>query len=202
MTVSKDAIAGNQPFTVVIAYDGSEHNELTQQLSVNVVQPLQISVDEIAIPKEVISGESVMIPISILNTGKSSIYDVTCKLEMDGCYGSSVYIGEVAAGTTGYAEMKVFIGTLSQGSLYGSTYGELHITYKDADGSDYEEKTELNTTITEPIVDDAVEANAEATPQVQPVSQWYVSVIVGVAVIAIAVAVIIIVSYQRKLKLK
>ncbi len=200
MTASKDAIAGCQTFTVAVTYNGGE---FTQKLTVDVVQPLDISVEEIQIPQEVISGESVMMPISILNKGKSAIYDVTCKLEMDGCYGSSVYIGEVQAGTTGYVEMKVFIGTLSQGSLYGSTYGELHITYKEADGSEYTDTTELRTTIIEPVKDeDAIAANAEATPQVQPVSQWYVSVIVGVAVIAIAVAVIMIASYERKLKLK
>lgn len=200
MTASKDAMAGSQAFTVAVTYNSGE---FSQQLTVDVAQPLDVSIDEIQMPQEVISGESIMIPISILNKGKAAIYDVTCKLDMDGCYGSSVYIGEVAAGTTGYAEMKVFIGTLSQGSLYGGTYGELHITYKDADGSEYDEKTELHTTIMESVADDdAVAANAEATPQVQPVSQWYVSVIVGVAVIAIAVAVIMVVSYQRKLRLK
>ena len=200
MTASKDAIAGSQAFTVAVTYNGGE---FTQLLTVDVTQPLDISVDEIQIPQELMSGESVMMPISILNKGKSAIYDVTCRLEMDGCYGSSVYIGEVQAGTTGYAEMKVFIGTLSQGSLYGSTYGELHITYKEADGSEYTDTTELRTTIIEPVIDGGdVTANAEAVPKVQPVSQWYVSVIVGVAVIAIAAAVIIIVSYERKLKLK
>jgi len=200
MTASKDAIAGSQAFMVNITYSGGE---LSQQLTVDVTQPLDVSVDEIQMPQEVISGESVMIPISILNKGKAAIYDVTCKLEMDGCYGSSVYIGEVQAGTTGYAEMKVFIGTLSQGSLYGGTFGNLNITYKEADGSEYTDTTELRTTITEPVKeDDAVAANAEAAPQLQPVSQWYVSVIVGIAVIAIAVALIMIMSYQRKLRLK
>lgn len=200
MTASKDAIAGSQPFMVNISYNSGE---LTQKLTVDVIQPLDVSVDEVQMPQEVSSGESVIIPISILNKGKAAIYDVTCKLEMDGCYGSSVYIGEVQAGTTGYAEMKVFIGTLSTGSLYGGTYGNLNITYNEADGSEYTDTVELRTTIMEPILDgDSVAVDAQATPQVQPVSQWYVSVIVGVAVIAIAVAVIMIVSYQRKLRIK
>ena len=200
MTASKDAVAGKQSFSVAITYSGGE---LMQMLNVNVIQPLDVSVDEIQMPQEVMSGESVMIPISILNKGKSAIYDVTAKLDMDGCYGSSVYIGEVAAGTTGYAEMKVFIGTLSQGSLYGGTFGSLNITYKEADGSEYTDTTELRTTITEPQSDDENKTDTdEEQPVLQPVSQWYVSVIVGIAVIAIAVAVIIVVSYQRKLRIK
>ena len=200
MTASKDAVAGKQSFSVAITYSGGE---LMQMLNVNVIQPLDVSVDEIQMPQEVMSGESVMIPISILNKGKAAIYDVTAKLDMDGCYGSSVYIGEVAAGTTGYAEMKVFIGTLSQGSLYGGTFGSLNITYKEADGSEYTDTTELRTTITEPQSEDENKADTdEEQPKLQPVSQWYVSVIVGIAVIAIAVAVIMIMSYQRKLRLK
>ena len=200
MTASKDAIAGSQAFIVNISYNSGE---LSQVLTVDVTQPLDVSVDEIQMPQEVTSGESVILPISILNKGKAAIYDVTCKLEMDGCYGSSVYIGEVQAGTTGYAEMKVFVGTLSQGSLYGGTFGELHITYKEADGSEYTDTTELRTTITEPQTEnDNQQYDDEERPALQPVSQWYVSVIVGIAVIAIAVAVIIVVSYQRKLRLK
>ena len=200
MNVSKDAIAGRQPFTVQISFS---EGELVQGFTVNVLQPLDVSVDEIQMPQEVVSGESIILPISILNKGKAAIYDVTCKLEMDGCYGSSVYIGQVQAGTTGYAEMKVFVGTLSQGSLYGGTFGELHITYKEADGSEYTDTTELRTTITEPQTeDDNQQYDDEERPALQPVSQWYVSVIVGIAVIAIAVAVIIVVSYQRRLRLK
>ncbi len=208
LTVSPDALAGNQVFVVTLEYADKQGTPymFSQNLRVKVVQPTEISIDEIALPDAAESGESIMLPISILNTGKSPITDIVCKLEADGLFGSSLFIGEIPAGTTGYGEMKIFVGTLSNDpSLYGVSVGNVIITYIDASGTEYTETVDVAMEILEPSADTLSDTENDMQmqmQQLQPVSQWYVSVIIGCAVIAIAVAVIIVVSYERKLKMR
>ena len=204
MSASINVLAGEQPFNISITYASDTMNyDISKQLTVKVTQPVKITIDNLMIPEIVETSQSFTIPISILNEGKSNIYDVTCRLDMDGMFGSSVYIGQVDAGTTGFVEMKVFAGTLSSNNKYGSTSGNLIITYKDSDSNEYTESISAATTITEPEVIPAdLPAEENQRMNVPTVSQWYISVIIGISVIAIAVAVIIVASYQRKLKMK
>lgn len=201
--VSPDALAGNQSYTITLEYSDAQGNlyTLTKVLTIKVNQPTEISIDEIMFPASAESGESVVLPISILNTGKSPIYRITCRLNVDGLFGSSLFIGEVPAGETGYGEMKVFIGTLSGNNLYGAATGALTISYFDITGAEHTETVDLYTDILEPAAESGEEQPSEQEVAAPPISQWYVSVIVGIAVIAIAVAVIVVTSYQRRLKM-
>lgn len=203
MEASKTAMAGRHSMMTTLDYSDDMGMPYSAQytLNVEVFQPVEVQFDKIEFPNEIESGDRITLPIGILNVGRSSIYDVTCKLDVNGLRGASVYIAEITAGMSESAEMNIFAGTLDTESYYGTTSGKLTITYKDAYGEEYVYETNINTEITEPASE--ADASLDETEPTQPQgnSQWIISVIVGMALIAIAVAVAIVVRFYRLTKI-
>ena len=78
------------------------------------------------------------------------------------------------------------------------------LTYEDATGRAYWESMDLSMEILEPvkITDEEQEKLEEEAKEQETLSQWWVSLLFGIAIIAVLVAVIIVGKFSRMMKMR
>ena len=200
---TKDVLAGDQSFYVKLDYVdlyGGIYTE-TRTFLVRVIQPAEIEYDPISVPKQVTSGETISIPVSVFNTGKSTLRNVTATISGAGLIPtSSVFMGDILPGESGNGEMEIYVGILSMTDNntndYGKSSGSYTITYLDDSGEEHTEEMEFSTEIIQPVED------LEDVEKEQTAGQWWISVLVAFAIIAIVVSTIIATKFLRMMRMK
>ena len=211
MKTTKDVLAGQQPFYITLdyvdLYGGVYTN--TRTFLIQVTQPAVMGYDPVTLPKEIAAGETVSLPANVFNLGKSTLRNVTVTLTGAGLFPtSSVFLGDIPPGEAGYGEMKVFIGMLSMTEgyteSYGPTTGVYTVSYRDDQGVNHAEETQVSTEIKQPVIEgEKTEAEKEAEAEAKrAASQWWISVLVAFAAIAIIVAVIVVNKFARMMRMK
>ncbi|MCD8052628.1 MAG: hypothetical protein LUF00_00970 [Lachnospiraceae bacterium] len=172
----RDAAEGSVEIHLDMSYDNPDAETLTSSgsVSVNIYQPLDVELLTPVFPESVNAGDTFEVELSVMNLGRSTLYNVRFSLDADGLIPSgSTYIGTLEAGSEGSTAMKIFAGTLNQRSdgtsreleegesLYGETGGTLILIYEDTDGTEYTQEYEIGTTI-EALVVETAEAEEEA----------------------------------------
>lgn len=204
LKITKEALSGNQSFYVKLDYEdlyGGIYTE-TRTFFVNVTQPTEMEFDPISIPRQVISGENISVPINVFNTGKSILYNVFVTMSVPGLYPTtSSFFGDVPPGQSGSGEMKIHVGTLSLSGIsegdYGKTSGVITITYHDENGEEYKAEADISTEIMPPAAEETNVPIEEKT-----VGQWWISVLVTFAIIAIMAASMVVTRFTRLLRIK
>lgn len=211
MKTTKDVLAGQQPFYITLdyvdLYGGVYTN--TRTFLIQVTQPASMGYDPVSLPKEIAAGETVSLPANVFNLGKSTLRNVTVTLTGAGLFPtSSVFLGDIPPGEAGYGEMKVFIGMLSMTEgyteSYGPTTGVYTVSYRDDQGVNHAEETQVSTEIKQPVIEgEKTEAEKQAEAEAKrAASQWWISVLVAFAAIAIIVAVIVVNKFARLMRMK
>lgn len=198
-----------QKVLITIEYEDSNRSSysVSEEIIVEIRQPLRLEMDEVSIPSEVNAGDSIPITMNVYNMGKSTIYNVLCTIDMPGVIpDGSAYLGNMESGASGIAEIYAFFGTLDMtadrtsssdknAQKYGRSQGTMTIAYEDEYGVAYEEAIELYTNIERPVFDDIYNQEKEEEEIPEKASQWWVSVFLAAGIIMILVGVI---SYRRK----
>lgn len=213
MQARLDSEPGIQTVTLTVAYEDSQATAftLTESLLLQVTQPVSLEFDEPDIPQTANAGDTLPLNLNLFNTGRSKLYNVMVKIDAAGLLPEgSAFVGNMEAGTSGTAELYVFVGTLamSQGEegnvqtdndadKYGYTNGAITISYEDEFGNPYSEEIPFDMQIEPPVI--SASAPEEEEEPVDTASQWWISVIIGTALIA-AVAAVLVVRRKRKLK--
>ena len=211
LRTTKDVLAGEQPFYIMLdyvdLYGGVYTN--TRTFLVHVTQPAEMSYDSVSLPREVTAGETISLPANVFNIGKSTLRNVTVNLSGAGLYPtSSVFLGDIQPGQAGYGEMKVFVGMLSMTEGYTESYGRTSavytISYTDDAGEAHTVEQQLSTEIKQPVIaGEKTEAERKAEEeQKRAMSQWWVSALVAFAIISIVVALIVVGKFTRMMKMK
>ena len=207
LRVLPSASEGKHAIGFVLSYTdapsgGAYRDSVSYPLTV--VQKAQIGYDDVRLPESMTSGESFSQPVCVYNTGFTPIYNVRCSLVCDGLICSSAFLGTLGPQQSADKTMTVFVTTLSDGQKYGTTYGSFEITYEDADGRQYMEQASVQMNILEPQkqTDEELERERQRVEDQQLLSQWWVSVLIGIAVICILIAVLVTAKFMRMLKMK
>lgn len=204
-----------QKILIAIQYEDSAKTafEVSEEIPVEIKQPIRLEFDEVNIPATVNAGDSLPISMNVLNMGKSVVYNVRCTLDMPGVIpDSSGYIGNMEPGTSSSAEIYAFFGTLDMKSddsssgdnkenkdemgKYGRSEGTMTITYEDEYGEEYEEIIEVATNIERPIFDSMQEVEEEEEEEPERASQWWVSIVLAAGIIMIIYGSM---TYKRKM---
>ena len=211
MKTTKDVLAGQQPFYITLDYAdlyGGVYTN-TRTFLIQVTQPAVMGYDSVSLPKEIAAGETVSLPANVFNLGKSTLRNVTVTLSGAGLFPtSSVFLGDIPPGEAGYGEMKVFIGMLSMTEgyteSYGPTTGVYTVSYRDDQGVNHAEETQVSTEIKQPVIEgEKTEAEKQAEAEAKrAASQWWISVLVAFAAISIIVAVIVVNKFARMMRMK
>lgn len=196
-----DVIAGEQPFYVKLDYTDLYGGIYTEEhtFPVRVLQPAKMEYDPLRIPKQVISGETVSVPVQVFNTGKSTLRNVTVSISGSGLIATSgAFFGDILPGESGNGELKFYVGILSMtdntADAYGKSNGTCTITYTDDNGEEHKEETDFSTEIIQPA-----EASQDIAEE-KTVGQWWISILVTFAVIAITVSSMVVTRFSRMMR--
>lgn len=208
MKALPDAEAKAHKVLLTIEYEDAKAATLTatDELPVQVTQPIRLEYDEPALAQSVNAGDTISLSMQVRNMGKSQLNNVLVKLDAPGLLPeSSAYLGNMEAGTAKSAELLVFVGmktmTAEGGTQsgdaekYGYTSGTITISYEDSYGSPYSETLDISTTINPPVIPVTTPEPEEEEPKA---SQWWISVLIGAVIAAAGVCVIVLRNKRRK----
>lgn len=200
------ALGGMHTMTITITYENSGNVSFTETVAfrVTVDQPILFSHDKVELPEKVTSGESFSLPVNAYNTGLTAIYNVKCALEVPGLIAASAYLGNLEPQKSSDKTISVFATTIDNSTKYGTSYGACVFTYEDASGEQYQESVEVKIEILKPVkeTDEEKEKTEEEAQEQKSLSQWWISLLFGLAIIAILTAIIIIAKFSRMMKMK
>lgn len=180
--------AGKYPIQFHFRYDSSEVLSLSSSGSttVEISQPSRMELVTTRFPDSVTVGETIRVPLQVLNMGKDTIYNVRCTLSGIGLSPSNTgYIGTMTAGSSAQTELDVYIMALNttegneQGSPYGSTAGTITLLYEDASGNAYQQESRFQTTVNRPILVLQTELPVQEQEETAAEQWWTVVLIVG-----------------------
>ncbi|MEN6419564.1 MAG: CARDB domain-containing protein [Clostridiaceae bacterium] len=206
MQVLPMALGGMHTMTIAIAYENSNSVAYTETAAfrVTVNQPILFSHDKVDLPEKVTSGESFSLPVNAYNTGLTAIYNVKCTLEVPGLISASAYLGNLEPQESADKTMSVFATTIDSTTKYGTTYGACVFSYEDATGEQYQESVDVKIEILEPVkqTDEEKKKAEEEAQEQKSLSQWWISLLFGLAIIAVLTAIIIIAKFSRMMKMR
>jgi hypothetical protein len=142
------------PATIMMEYEDSmgQACSASDRIILPVRQPVRLEYEEPALPPRVTQGDTVPFSITLMNLGKSTIFNALLKFEIPGlATGGSVLVGTISpgesqAGTTNFRVESDALGEVS---------GTLTLSYEDDYGEHYEKEITLAT---------AIEKKMEAPP--------------------------------------
>lgn len=164
-------------------------------LIIPVVQNTRVSTSDITLSdSEIAEGDSTDISFTINNQGRGSLYNVNVTISGEGIKESGIFVGNVASGATGYADLSV-IGVDADAS---TGKAQVTISYEDNAGNVQEEIKEIEITVTEKIQNTAVDIPVDHEPIIEDggFRTHHLVMILGVIVIVVALVV------RKKIKKK
>ncbi len=147
VTATTTAQSKPHPATITMEYEDSNGNPLSasDRIILQVRQPVRLSYAEPSLPVRVTQGDRPSFTMTLMNLGKSTIYNVHLKFDIPGLSGGSLLIGTIPPGEsqTGTTNLRV------ESEPLGPVKGTLLLSYEDEYGEYYEEEIPLSTTIEE-----------------------------------------------------
>ncbi len=142
--------AQSRPHPAVIAmeYEDSAGQpcSASDRIILQVRQPVRLEYEEPALPPRVTQGDTVPFTMTLMNLGKSTIFNALLKYEIPGLSsGGATLVGTIPPGESqaGTANFRV------ESDVLGDVTGTLILSYEDDYGERYEKKITLATTIAE-----------------------------------------------------
>lgn len=206
MQVLPMALGGIHSMSVTILYERTDNVAYAEAaiFRVNVSQPVMFSFDEIKLPEKVTSGESFTLPVCAYNTGLTNIYNVKYSVNIPGLIAASAYLGNLEPQKSADKTMSVFATTIDSKTKYGVSYGTCLITYEDDSGNQMQESVDLKIEILEPVkvTDEEKKKEEEKAEEQETLSQWWISLLFGIAIIAVLTSIIIVSKFSRMMKMR
>lgn len=188
ITIQNNAKPGPQKITVFIDYTDESGNlfSSTEEIPCQIKQPLRIACDSPLLPERSYAGDTISVPINIMNLGQSSLYNVKCTIEGQGLYPqSSLFLGTIEQGTSKSGEIFVFIGSKEDAKQeYGATQGSLKVLYEDEYGESFEQSVSLPTLVIEAPRTISTVTPDESDQQNSTAKQWWIAIVTLLIIIS------------------
>ena len=206
-----DATPNSYPVEITFVYEYSTNGEryqaspVTETITIPLQQEDRLTVNEPEYPNYTVNvGEMCYISTSLVNKGKSGVYNVTASVEGEGFTADtlSYYIGNINSGSEEYYDVQI------TPNAEGEIKGEIVITYEDANGTEKEQRmpfsfmaAQFNYEEMYGMEFDTPMGEFEGEMPVEGGGVNIIAVVIGAAVvIAIVVIVIVVVVKKRKRK--
>lgn len=178
LTATNIASIGQHDLQVSAEYEDKNYNTYSSSdiVRVDVRQTTELKYSGAALPAKVIQGDTQIISVDLMNTGKSTIYNCTIDFDIEHLQsGGSVFVGNIEASqsSTGSANLRVDSDAL------GKVTGKITITYEDDYGKEYKETVDVSTVIEEKIETAAAEEEKEKEKK-NPL--WWLFILIGLIV--------------------
>ncbi len=192
-----------KPYVLAVTcnYEDGEANpfESVENISIPVYQEARIKITEVSVMPEMLTvNNQGSVSFSVNNLGKSTLSNVQAHIKGDTIESEETFIGNIAAGATGYADVMVtgIQPTQDDGMV------KLVITYEDSSGEEITYEEEVSVFVTEETFDDSFFSEEEPVED-QGMPLWKILLIVagiGLGIVAVVVVVIVIVVKKKKRK--
>jgi len=205
MKARQDAQPKPQKLIISLEYEDDKATAISgsEEMTVQVKQPIRIEFDSPNIPASVNAGDTFPINLNVFNMGRGMINNVMCKVEAPGLIpeGNS-FLGHMEPGSSKTAEIFVFVGTKNMsssdegettetdadGEKYGKVSGIILVSYEDEFGQEYKEEIPFDTNINPPVVPEPSPEPEEEQPKA---SQWWVSIVIaGLIIVGLTVGIV------------
>ncbi|MDW7650938.1 MAG: hypothetical protein SCK29_14220 [Bacillota bacterium] len=156
--------------TISMEYEDSHGNPIStsDQVVLQVRQPVRLEYEEPAMPVRVTQGDTPTLTMTLMNLGKSTIYNALLKVDIPGLSsGGIILVGTIQPGNSQTGRTNFRVGS----DVLGTVEGLLHLSYEDEYGEYYEKEIPLSTTIEKnlditPAVVESVSSPVSAFPRV------------------------------------
>lgn len=153
--IDEKTAAGKYTVLFALSYDNPDAEPLTSsgQIDLKVEQKNEVEMEVGEIAEEVNAGDSMQIPVQVMNLGRGMVYNVRCSVEVPGLRADkSLFLGNIDGGTAASGEFGVFAGIVNEDAeeadqRYGRTSGRIVLTYEDEDGEETQKFQDMAITI-------------------------------------------------------
>ena len=173
LSADHNAATGEHDLTLTAEYedDAQAAYTATDTLRLSVQQIADLSFSGATLPAKVIQGETAVVTVNLMNTGKSALSNCTVSIDVPQLEsGGSVLVGELAAGETKTGTVNLRV---SKDAL-GETKGRITIECEDETGKRMTESVSVSTVIQEKL---AVTQTAETKEKKYPF--WWLFALLG-----------------------
>ncbi|MBR4111782.1 MAG: hypothetical protein IKK53_01985 [Ruminiclostridium sp.] len=206
-----DAVPNSYPLQLSFTYEyrsgGKRYqgSPVTETITIPLQQEDRLTVNQPEYPSYAVNvGEMCYISTSLVNKGKSGVYNVTATVEGEGfdLNEKSYYIGNINSGSEEYYDVQL------TPNMEGEISGEIVITYEDANGTEKEQRKPFSFTAMQfnyeemyPADDFFVDPGMTDPMPVAPEGGFnIVPLIIGVVVVIGVIVTIVIIVKKRKQK--
>ncbi len=209
-----DAAPNSYPVSVAFSYEyrangkSYQASPVTETITIPLQQEDRLTVNEPEAPNYAVNvGEMCYISTSLVNKGKSGVYNVSANVTGEGFDISSgaYYIGNINSGSEEYYDAQI------TPNMEGDINGEIVITYEDANGNEKEQRVPFSFTAVQFNYDQMYPSDGmtfedpmmqgEVPPQNNG-GGIVIFIIGGAFLIAVIVIVVIVIKKKRKKKLE
>ncbi len=205
-----DASPNSYPVEIAFAYEYKANGKsyqaspVTETITIPLQQEDRLTLNEPEAPNYAVNvGEMCYISTSLVNKGKSGVYNVSAKVEGEGFEISSgaYYIGNINSGSEEYYDAQI------TPTIEGEIKGEIVITYEDSNGTEKEQRAPFTITAAQFNYDEMYPSDGmffddptmqEEMPPENPGGGWIIFVIGGAFLIAIVVIVVVVIKKRKK----
>lgn len=204
-TSGAKTVDGKYELRLDMSYDTLKAETLTSSgvIQVNVAQPMKVELEIGKLPDSINAGDSISLPLQVLNLGRGKVYNVRCNISVPGLTcDTSAFMGNMEGGSAAAGNLKVFAGmkeTEDENSKYGPTSGVISLIYEDENGTEHTKDYDVFTTVN-PLEIGSVSQKTE-TEEESMATQWWIAAVAAAVVILTGVGIFTAV-YLKKRKMR
>lgn len=207
-----DANPNSYPVEILFTYEykanGKSHqaSPVTETITIPLQQEDRLVVNEPEAPGYTANvGEMCYISTSLVNKGKSGVYNVSASVKGEGFDISSgaYYIGNINSGSEEYYDAQI------TPTVEGEIKGEIIITYEDANGNEKEQRKPFSLTAAAFNYEDmygmdmGLDMPEDMGMEMPPAQNGWIGFLIGgIFLVAIVVVIIVVVKKKKKKKLE
>ncbi|MBQ7101344.1 MAG: hypothetical protein IJN81_06900, partial [Clostridia bacterium] len=148
LTAANTAAANEHKLNLSMEYEDENHSpySASDTLLVQVRQTASLGYSGAQLPAKVVQGNVTTVSLSLMNTGKSTLYNCMFEFNVEGLNGGgSTFIGTINSGESGTGNANLRVSE----EFLGEVKGTLTISYEDDYGEKYTKTVDVSTIIEE-----------------------------------------------------
>lgn len=177
LTAANTAAANEHKLNLSMEYEDENHSpySATDTLLVQVRQAASLDYSGAQLPVKVIQGNVTTVTLTLMNTGKSTLYNCMFEFNVEGLNGGgSTFIGTINAGESGTGNANLRVSE----EILGKVSGTLTIIYEDDYGEKYTKTVDVQT-----VIEEKVEPSDIITEEEEKQNNlWWLFLLIGLAV--------------------
>ncbi len=196
MYVVPDASQRTYTLTANFEYEDADGNQFTtsENISIPVVQKSELTLGQTVVNPEMYTYQQEYISVPLYNTGKTTLYNVTAKIESPFAVETpQKYMGNMASGTQDTYDISF------TPDAPGEVEGKIIVQYQDVSGKQYEQTIPFKTQVIE-MMDPTMEDPMMEEPIIEENPPIFMSPLFWIGALALLILIVVLVRRRKQKK--